>query len=292
MIMAKGETGVPATAIDAMLRNFSLEMTAKDTPALEEAARFIPQGTRIAIAFLPGETFEARLHAAVRCRALGFDPAPHLSARRIASETELRTFLERLSVEAGIRRLFVVAGDPPVPEGPYSDALSLIQSGLLSGLGLESVGVSGYPEGHPDIDETRLWRAMLDKRDALGELGISMTILTQFGFDADAIADWVEKVRARGIDALIRIGVPGPAGIKTLMRFAARCGVGTSAKVMTRYGLSITQLMGSAGPDKLIDTLTTRLGPEHGPLSLHFYPFGGIAKTAEWVSDFTARRAA
>lgn len=278
------------SATSRMLRHFSLEMTAKDVPSLEEAARFIPQGTRIAIAFLPGETFEARLHAAVRVRALGFDPAPHISARRIASETELRSFLERLAADAQIKRLFVVAGDPPVPEGPYEDALSLIKSGMLAGLNLESVGVSGYPEGHPDIEGDKLWRAMFDKRDALGELGISMTILTQFGFDPDPIVDWVEQVRAHGIDALIRIGVPGPAGIKTLMRFAARCGVGTSAKVMSRYGLSITQLIGSAGPDRLIGDLAARIDPlRHGDLSLHFYPFGGIAKTAEWVSDYASK---
>lgn len=278
-----------APRLGALLNHFSLEMTAKDVPALEEAAGVIPQGTRIAIAFLPGETFEQRLHAAVRVRALGFDPAPHLSARRIASETELRTFLERLAAQAAIRRLFVVAGDPPEPLGPYFDALSLIRSGMLADLGLESVGVSGYPEGHPDIGEPALWGAMFDKRDALAELGISMTILTQFGFDPDAIVDWVGKVRDHGVDALIRIGVPGPAGIKTLMRFAARCGVGTSAKVMSRYGLSITNLIGSAGPDRLVHDLAGQLDLErHGPLSLHFYPFGGIARTAQWVSDFRA----
>ncbi|MEQ7154759.1 methylenetetrahydrofolate reductase [Brevundimonas aurifodinae] len=279
--------------IGSLLQGHSLEMTAKDVVALEEAAGVIPQGTRIAIAFLPGETFEARLHAAVRVRSLGFDPAPHISARRIASESELRGFLENLSTQASIQRLFVVAGDPPVPEGPYEDALSLIRSGMLNDLGLESVGVSGYPEGHPDIGEPALWGAMFDKRDALAELGISMTILTQFGFDAEPIVHWVERVRSHGIDALIRIGVPGPAGIKTLLRFAARCGVGASAKVMSKYGLSLTQLMGTAGPDRLIEDLADRIDPaRHGPLSLHFYPFGGIARTAEWVSDFAAKKAA
>jgi methylenetetrahydrofolate reductase (NADPH) len=164
---------------------------------------------------------------------------------------------------------------------------------MLNDLGLESVGVSGYPEGHPDIGEPALWGAMFDKRDALSELGISMTILTQFGFDAEPIVHWVERVRSHGIDALIRIGVPGPAGIKTLLRFAARCGVGASAKVMSKYGLSLTQLMGAAGPDRLIEDLADRVDPaRHGPLSLHFYPFGGIARTAEWVSDFAAKKAA
>lgn len=283
----------PGKGMVPLLHAFSLEMTARDVVALEEAAGVIPQGTRIAIAFLPGETFEARLHAAVRVRALGFDPAPHISARRIASETELRGFLESLSAQASIQRLFVVAGDPPVPEGPYEDALSLIRSGMLNDLGLESIGVSGYPEGHPEIAEQALWTAMFDKRDALAELGISMTILTQFGFDAEPIVRWVERVRSHGIDALIRVGVPGPAGVRTLLRFAARCGVGTSAKVMSKYGLSLTQLIGSTGPDRLINDLTARVDPErHGPLSLHFYPFGGLAKTAEWVSDFSGRKAA
>jgi methylenetetrahydrofolate reductase (NADPH) len=292
VIRAESRPGRDAR-ISSLLQGHSLEMTAKDVVALEEAAGVIPQGTRIAIAFLPGETFEARLHAAVRVRALGFDPAPHISARRIASESELRRFLENLSTQASIQRLFVVAGDPPVPEGPYEDALSLICSGMLNDLGLESVGVSGYPEGHPDIGEPALWGAMFDKRDALAELGISMTILTQFGFDAEPIVHWVERVRSHGIDALIRIGVPGPAGIKTLLRFAARCGVGASAKVMSKYGLSLTQLMGTAGPDRLIEDLADRIDPaRHGPLSLHFYPFGGIARTAEWVSDFAAKKAA
>ncbi|MBB5747003.1 methylenetetrahydrofolate reductase [Brevundimonas variabilis] len=290
--VTQGQAVAPESA-GSLLESFSLEMTAKDVVALEEAAGIIPPGTRIAIAFLPGETFEARLKAAERVRALGFDPAPHISARRIASEAELRGFLEGLVAKASIRRLFVVAGDPPVPEGPYEDALSLIRSGMLNDLGLESVGVSGYPEGHPEIGSPALWQAMRDKRDALADLGISMTILTQFGFDARPIVDWVEQVRESGIDALIRIGVPGPAGVKTLLRFAARCGVGASAKVMSRYGLSLTQLMGTAGPDRLIEDLARRVDPErHGPLSLHFYPFGGIAKTAEWVSDFNARKAA
>ena len=73
------------------------------------------------------------------------------------------------------------------------------------------------------------------------------------------------------------------AGIKTLLRFAARCGVGSSASVMAKYGLSITNLLGSAGPDKLVDSLAKGLGPEHGPVRLHFYTFGGLPATAEWV---------
>lgn len=281
-----------AASVALLLEQFSLEVTAKDVAALEEAAPAIPPGTRIALAFLPGETYEQRLHAAIRIRELGFEPAPHVSARRIASEAELRRILDALAAKASIRRLFVVAGDTPTPEGPYEDALALIRSGLLEPLNLESVGVSGYPEGHPQISEDALWRAMFDKRAALADMGLGMTVLTQFGFHARPIVDWIEKVRARGIDSLIRVGVPGPAGVKTLLRYAARCGVGVSAKVMARYGLSLTQLTGSAGPDRLIHDLAGAIDPaRHGHVSLHFFPFGGVAKTAEWIADFRARSA-
>jgi len=114
-------------------------------------------------------------------------------------------------------------------------------------------------------------------------------IVTQFGFDAEAILAWLQAVRRRNITAPVRIGVPGPASIKTLLRFAARCGVDASASVLTKYGLSITRLIGSAGPDKMVHALARGLRPEHGEVYLHFYPFGGLEKTVDWIAGFDAR---
>jgi methylenetetrahydrofolate reductase (NADPH) len=45
-------------------------------------------------------------------------------------------------------------------------------------------------------------------------------------------------------------------------------------------------LLGSAGPDKLVDTFAAKLGDEHGRVRLHFYPFGGLSKTVEWIADY------
>lgn len=114
-------------------------------------------------------------------------------------------------------------------------------------------------------------------------------IVTQFGFDAQPFLDWLEELRQRGIDAPVRIGVPGPAGIKTLLRFAARCGVGASAAVMAKYGVSITRLIGTAGPDRLVEAFSANLGVQHGPVRLHFYPFGGLARTVDWITSFEER---
>lgn len=276
---------MPAVVTDG----YSLEMTAKDFDALHEAAPGIAPDTPVAITFLPGETIDARVAAAAAVRRLGFEPMPHLSARRIATLGELDTMLGRAVDEAGARRAFIVAGDPPEPAGPFADTLSIIRTGLLEKHGFRAVGVAGHPEGHPNMTGEALWDALTAKLDALDERGLGALIVTQFGFDADPFIDWLSELRARGIMAPVRIGVPGPAGIKTLLRFAARCGVGASAAVMTKYGVSITQLLGKAGPDRLVDALAARLTPAHGPVRLHFYPFGGLVNTVEWINGYPAR---
>jgi methylenetetrahydrofolate reductase (NADPH) len=45
--------------------------------------------------------------------------------------------------------------------------------------------------------------------------------------------------------------------------------------------------MGTAGPDKFIGRLAKKLDPEkHGVVKLHFYTFGGLTATSEWIRDF------
>jgi methylenetetrahydrofolate reductase (NADPH) len=276
-------------ALETLLDNYSFEVTAKDIRALDEAAPAIPRGTKIAITFLPNEDYPARVAMAAKLRQFGFIPVPHISARRLKSQAELESFLAALQREAAIDRAFVVAGDPPQPQGPYEDALAVIRSGLLGKHGVRMVGIAGYPQGHADIGNEKLWQARLDKLAAISDLGHDFAIVTQFGFDAEPILRWLEDMRKSGVRALIRVGVPGPASVQTLLRFAARCGVGASAKVMSKYGVSITKLLTTAGPDALIKDLAGGFDPAlHGDARLHFYPFGGLKATAEWVRDFRA----
>ena len=277
------------TQLRSLLDNYSIEMTAKDVAHLEQAADVIPQGTKIPVTFLPGETFEMRIAAAKRVRDLGFLPIPHISARRLSSQEELEGYLAGLQREVGTDHAFVVAGDPPQPMGPYEDALSIIRSGLLAKHGIRRVGISGYPEGHPDIGDEKLWQAMRDKKIAIQERGHDFAVVTQFSFDAEPVLTWLEAVRKAGVQATVRVGVPGPASVKRLLAFAARCGVGASTKVLSKYGISITKLLSTAGPDQIVQDYARGLDPKkHGDVLLHFYPFGGLRATAEWVRDFRA----
>ena len=272
----------PANMVDG----YSLEMTAKETEGLREAAPLIRPDTQIAVTFLPGEEMEQRVEAAELVRQMGFEPIVHLSARRLRSEQELDNYLRDITTRAGVKRVFIIAGDPPEPEGPYENSLQIIESGLLEKHGIEVVGVGGHPEGHPNVSKDDLWVWMQKKLDAVRAHGMTPLVVTQFAFDDDAIVEWVGEMRKRGIDVPVRLGVPGPAGIKRLLGFAKRCGVGASANVMKKYGISITNLIGSAGPDKLVDSLDRKLTDEHGRVRLHFYPFGALRASAEWIRDY------
>lgn len=269
-----------------MVDGYSLEMTAKDVISLKAAAPNIPPATPIAVTFLPGESMASRLDAIKLVRMLGFEPMPHFSARRIGSEKEFQDYLTAAVEEADVQRCFVIAGDPSEPEGPYFDSSALIGSGAFERAGIKAIGVGGHPEGHPNMAAEKCWEVLDAKCTEISNRGMAPLIVTQFVFDADAVLAWLEQLRARNISAPVRVGVPGPAGIKTLLRFAARCGVGASASVLSKYGISLTQLLGSAGPDKLLANFEQRLGPQHGPVRLHFYPFGGLEKTVDWIGKY------
>ncbi|MGW3106366.1 methylenetetrahydrofolate reductase [Streptomyces sp. NPDC001100] len=280
--------GTARTAVStSLLEDFSLEMTGKDVRKLEEASDSIPQGTRINVTFLGNEDLQMRLDAARAVKRLGFVPVPHISARRLGSSNDFGRFLAALHTDGTSDNVFVVGGDPAHPEGPYADSLSLIDTGLLQEYGVRHVSISGYPEGHPEIDGTTLWSALCDKYAALTAQSLESGIITQFGFDVDPVLAWVEEVRSRGIGAPIRIGVPGPAGVRRLMSYAARFGVGTSASVVKKYGFSLTNLMGTAGPDRFLRDLAAAHDPgRHGELKIHFYTFGGLKATSEWAARF------
>jgi methylenetetrahydrofolate reductase (NADPH) len=278
-----------ANAPEAITDGYSLEMTAKDVAALREAARLMPPETPVAITFLPGEEQEARVAAARAVRELGFEPMPHFSARRITSEDDFEGYLRAVVREAGVSRCFIVAGDPPEPQGPYSDTMALLETGAFERAGIKAIGIGGHPEGHPHMTVAQSWDVIDRKIADIEARGLATLIVTQFAFDAKTLLDWLSQLRARGIDAPVRIGIPGPAGIKRLLRFAAHCGVGASASVMKKYGVSIRNLLGNAGPDQLVDAFAKGLGEEHGRVRLHFYPFGGIGATAQWIAAYHRR---
>lgn len=268
---------------------YSLEVSAKDIPALTAAAPRMLPGSTVSIPYLPGQDNDARLATARAVRALGLVPMPHLSARRITSLAELESFVKRAVAEAGVERCFVIAGDPSTPLGPFADSSSLIETGVFERAGIQVVGVGGHPEGHPVMSAADRWEVLERKCRSIGMRGMTPLIVTQFGFDADIVLAWLKTLRERGIEHPVRVGVPGPAGIAVLARYAALCGVSACASMWSKYGISLGKLFGTAGPDVFVDRLAAGLTEEHGEVSLHFFPFGGIAQSVKWIAQYRAQ---
>jgi methylenetetrahydrofolate reductase (NADPH) len=272
--------------VSTVLDDFSMEMTGKDVAKVENAAGVIPPGTRINVTFLENEDLQMRVDAAAAVKRLGFTPVPHISARRITSPEHLEEFLAALRVVDATENVFAVGGDPAVPMGPYEDSLALIESGVFQQYGAGNISIGGYPDGHPGIATDVLWSHLEKKAAALSRLEIPGSVITQVEFDAHRVLAWVAEVRDHGVELPIRVGVPGPASVKLLLGFASRLGISTSTTIAKKYGLSVTNLLGKAGPEHFIRDLQAGLDPaKHGVVKLHFYTFGGFKTTAEWIAS-------
>lgn len=279
---------VASPAARDLLEDRSLEMTARDAEAIAGAARSIPVGTRVNLTYLAQETSAQRIRAARAILDAGLVPVPHLAARRLTSERDLRGYLEALEGIGAHREVFVVGGDPSTPEGPYPDALSVIRSGLLETHGVEVAGITGYPEGHPAIEDAVLRQALADKLSALGEQGLRTSVTSQFSFDPARVARWIGELRVDGIDVPVRVGTPGPTGIKRLLGFARRMGIGANATMVKKYGLSLSSLIGNSTPELFIESTAEALREAPaGDVALHFYTFGGLEAAAEWLAEYS-----
>jgi methylenetetrahydrofolate reductase (NADPH) len=265
---------------------YALEVTGKDIRQVEMSASQIPPGTSINIAFLGNENHGQRVNAARVIRECGFEPVPIISSRRLCSERDLGNLLDLLTKAASPSRFIFVGGDPSTPAGPYRDSPALLASGVLQRHSIRHVGIVGYPAGHPKIDTQTLWRSLKWKHQFLRDRGCTVEITTQFGFDTDAVLHWTQRLRDEGIDAPVRIGVPGPAQVEKLLRYAKQFGVVTSTAIARRYGLSLTNLLRRSVADRYWKDLATGMaGQNLGDIRYHLYPFGGMMKGVRWMNN-------
>jgi methylenetetrahydrofolate reductase (NADPH) len=272
-----------AEAISAFMRGYSIEATRPTADDIAALAGIVPAGTSIYISAVPGQRADEAVEHATRLRKSGFEAVPHLAVRTFATAGEIERFLGRLSAEAGVRQVLVIAGDRDPPAGPLRGALDVIDSGVFQRHGIRQVGIAGYPEGHPRIPEHRLDRALADKVAAAEATGLRLHIVTQFCFDAEAIIGWIRRLREFGFDTPVQIGLAGPTSLATLVRYASRCGVSASVQGLARNAGLMRQLFAMSAPDAIVRRLAAAR-EQLGDVEAHFFSFGGLVRTARWAS--------
>ena len=148
---------------------------------------------------------------------------PHLTSRDTA-KAALPSLLDRLQ-HTGVSHLIVVRGDAasdiPAPfDFPYAiDLVTAIRARWRSGpLRIE---VGAHPEGHPEgRGPARETEYLVRKLDA-GADGV----ITQFGYDADAVIRLRDRLAAKRAGVPLRAGVLLTTELAVISKFAAGSGV-------------------------------------------------------------------
>jgi methylenetetrahydrofolate reductase (NADPH) len=249
--------------------------------------RHVPLELTVTVTSSPSKGLEATLALCERLGAHGYRVVPHIAARLVVDRAHLRELLARLG-ELGLRDAFVIAGDLREPAGEFEGAAPLLAAMAEVGHGLEDIGIAGYPESHAFISDEVTIQAMFEKE------ALATYIVSQMSFDPQVIGTWVRRVRERGVDLPIYIGVSGPVAATKLVRISGRIGLGESARFLRRHRSWLGRLLlpRAYRPDPLLERLAPHLKrPDNKIAGLHLYTFNELERTERWRREAIARLA-
>ena len=266
--------------------NWSIEVTPAGATKVESFGDALTPGTDVNVTFLPGSDPADTAKVAARLRDEGMHPIPHIAARSIKDKDQLKGILKALKDEASVDEVLIIGGGVDNPVGDFDSSMQILETGLIQDHGIGKIGVSGHPEGSPDINADALAHALAWKNEFAKKEGLDLYIETQFCFEAAQVLQWERDIRAAGNALPIRIGIPGPATIKTLFRFAQISGIGPSMRFISKQAKNVAKLLTVQAPDLLLSDLAEGMASDENCLLAHFhyYPFGGFAKTATYAN--------
>lgn len=271
--------------IIAFLRDFSIEATSHDADKLDSFAEVVKPGTCVYVAHLPGVPLQEIVELAGRIQERGWRAVPHIVARKLETRAQLEQALAGLR-ERKVDNALVIAGDQAIAKPAFNSSLEVLETDLFGKYGFRAVGVAGHPEGSAAIGEARAQSALLGKAAYARTSGLNLYFATQFGFDPDAVVRWEAETSAAGVTLPIHVGMPGPASLRQLVKFAMVCGIGSSARMLTSRTGAMANLLRTQAPDELITALAKHraANPASRLVKPHFFAFGGFLKTARWVT--------
>jgi methylenetetrahydrofolate reductase (NADPH) len=270
-------------AIRRLLRHARYEVlptTTIEAKVLES----VPTDVPVTVTASPSMGLDRTVELAARLTAQGYDVVPHLAARMVSGRSELTELVERLTA-AGVTNVFVPGGDAQ-PVGDYPDALTMLEELTAMGSPFKDVGVAGYPESHPMINDDLTIQSMWDKRKH------ATYVVSNLTFDPAVVKDWVHRMRTRGISLPLLLGLPGPVDRTKLLGMATKIGVGDSTRFIAKQKGMMTRLLapgGFTGESFLTKCAPTVGEPEAKVDGLHVYTFNQVAETEKWRRDWLRR---
>jgi methylenetetrahydrofolate reductase (NADPH) len=246
---------------------------------IEEAVlEHVPRDLTLTVTVSPSRGIEHSFDLVERLTGHGYATIPHLSARLVRDRAHLAELVARLE-SIGVRNVFVIAGDAKEPAGEFDGAAPLLEAMAELGHPFEEVGITGYPESHPLIDDETTIQAMFAKAR------FATYIVSQICFDTRVTLAWVNEVWRRGTPLPIWIGIPGAVPRTKLIRISTKIGLGESARFLRTHGSWITRLLRPHGfsPDPLLRGLEPALADQERKIAgLHVFTFNDVADTERW----------
>jgi len=269
----------------------SLEMGAHRPQDARAIAALLPAGTPVYVNHLPRHRLLDTVPTLVAVRDAGLEPVPHVAARRVRDRTELRSFLERATGEAGVRKALILGGDEPEAAGPYADGAALLKEDFVASSGLREVGLPGYPEGHPRIPASVLESALAEKLMLAAAHGMGTYVVTQFSFAPSRVVDYCARLARQAPGVPVYVGLAGPTNPVALLRFAQRCGVSASLRALGTQGMNAVRLVTHTDPADQLAALA-RYCAGHAScnvVGVHLFTFGGVEAAANWFNRQLSR---
>ena len=257
---------------------------AADSPHLP--GLFPPQ-TRVYITDVGTDSTATIVAGAKRVAELGYRAVPHFASRRLSTKAALRSRVQLLAEQAGVRDILVIGGGRETPAGDFSSSMAVLETGWFDHYGIKHIAVAGHPEGSPDFSAALALSALKLKCAFAERTDADLRIVTQFGFDLDGALEWSRQLTAEGIELPVHLGVAGPTRLTTLIKFAALCGVGNSIRFLKQRASTLTTLATGFDPETLVAPLEQRLAaqPDATIRQIHVFPFGGLQKSAAWLKQ-------
>jgi methylenetetrahydrofolate reductase (NADPH) len=254
----------------------------------ETVLEWVPTDLTVTVTASPARGLDPTLDLTERLTARGYRVVPHVSARLVRDDAHLADIVARLTA-SGVDDVFVPAGDADPPAGRFDSALALLDRLAEMGRPFSRVGVTGYPESHPRIDDDITIQAMWDKRHHAAYL------VSNLCFDPATLRHWIRRVRARGVTMPMFIGIAGPVDRARLLRMATKAGVAESARFLTGHTEWLLRLGTPTGynPGRLLErTGATLADPASAVEGLHVFTFNQVRQTEQWRRSLLDRIAA
>ena len=271
--------------IKSLIKNFSIETTPKVYAKYGNFNSLLPFKNNVYVTYMPDEESKKVINTSKKLNEEGFRAVPHLPARTIKNNKVLEKYIGALSEIAGCDKILVIGGGGN-QKGNITSSIDVLQTNLLSKYNFKEVGLAGHPEGNPDVSKEELDKAIIQKNQFAKNVNFKMYLITQFFFESSSLLHWEQHLKTLNNNLEIHAGIPGPATLKTLLNYAASCGIGNSIRFLSKQSLNISKLVTTRTPDKLIADLADykHSNPSSKLSQLHFYPFGGIKKTSDWLN--------